>query len=75
MNRVTLEPGEWENTVEIVDVEIEGLPEGVPAGAIDSMKGKVTTTKSCITREEAENPGAQFLPHRKRPIARSRNST
>jgi hypothetical protein len=61
MNRVTLEPGEWENSVEIVDVKIDGLPDGVPAGAMDSMKGKVTTSKSCITEEEAKNPGAQFF--------------
>ena len=61
MNKVTLEPGEWENTVEIVDVKIEGMPEGVPAGVMDSMKGKVTTSKSCITEEEAKNPGAQFF--------------
>lgn len=61
MNRVTLEPGEWENTVEIVDVKIDGLPEGAPAGIMDSMKGKVTTSKSCITKEEAKNPGAQFF--------------
>ena len=61
MNRVTLEPGEWENTVEIVDVKIDGLPDGVPSSVMDSMKGKVTTSKSCITKEEAENPGAQFF--------------
>ena len=61
MNRVTLEPGEWENKVEIVDVTIEGLPEGASAGITDSMKGKVTTSKSCITEEEAKNPGAQFF--------------
>ena len=61
MNKVTLEPGEWENTVEIVDVKIDGLPEGMPAGVMDSMKGKVTTSKSCITKEQAENPGAQFF--------------
>jgi hypothetical protein len=61
MNRVTLEPGEWENTVEIVDVKIDGLPDGMPANMMDSMKGKVTTSKSCITKEEAENPGAQFF--------------
>ncbi|MGB5723755.1 MAG: DUF3617 domain-containing protein [Parasphingorhabdus sp.] len=61
MNKVTLEPGEWENTVEIVDVKIEGLPDNVPAGVMDRMKGKVTTSKSCITEEEAKNPGAQFF--------------
>lgn len=66
MNRVTLEPGEWENTVEIIDVKIEGLPEGVPAGVMDSMKGKVTTSKSCITKEEAEKPGAQFFAAQKK---------
>ena len=38
MNKVTLEPGQWENTVEIVDVKIDGLPDGVPASAMDSMK-------------------------------------
>ncbi len=61
MNEVTLEPGEWENTVEIVDVKIEGLPEGAPAGMLDSMKGKTTVTKTCITKEQAENPGAEFF--------------
>lgn len=61
MNKVTLEPGEWENSVEIVDVKIAGLPEGAPAGIMDGMKGQVTKSKSCITKEQAENPGAQFF--------------
>ena len=61
MNEVTLEPGEWENTVEIVDVKIEGLPEGAPAGMMDSMKGRTTTSKSCITEEQAKDPGAEFF--------------
>ncbi|PHR19178.1 MAG: hypothetical protein COA41_08330 [Sphingopyxis sp.] len=61
MNEVKLEPGEWENTVEIVDVAIEGLPAGAPAGIMDSMKGQTTTTKSCITKEQADNPGAEFF--------------
>ena len=61
MNTVRLEPGEWENTVEIVDVKVDGLPEGVSSGVMDSMKGKVTTSKSCITKDEADNPGAQFF--------------
>ena len=65
MNRVRLEPGEWENTVEIVDVKVEGLPEGVPATAMDGMKGKVTTSKSCITEQQAENPGAEFFAAQK----------
>lgn len=60
MNEVTLEPGEWENTVEIVDVKVEGLPEGVPANAMDSMK-KTTVSKTCMTEEQANNPGAEFF--------------
>ena len=61
MNEVALEPGQWENTFEIVDVEIEGLPEGAPAGMMDSMIGQKSTTKSCMTEEEAKNPGADFF--------------
>lgn len=60
MNEVTLEPGEWENTVEIVDVEVEGLPEGVPANAMDAMK-TTTVSKTCITEEQAKDPGAEFF--------------
>ena len=61
MNTVRLEPGEWENTVEIVDVKVDGLPEGVSAGVMAGMKGKFTTSKSCITKDEADNPGARFF--------------
>lgn len=60
MNEVTLEPGEWENTVEIVDVKIEGLPEGAPANIMDSMK-TTTVSKTCITEEQAKDPGAEFF--------------
>ena len=61
MNQVTLEPGEWENTVEFVDVEIEGLPEGTSAAMLEQMKAQKTTSKSCITEEQAKNPGAEFF--------------
>ena len=60
MNEVTLEPGEWENTVEIVDIKIAGLPEGAPTNMMDSMK-TTTVSKSCITEEQARNPGAEFF--------------
>lgn len=61
MNEVSLEPGEWENTVEIVDVEIEGMPNGIPPGMIEQMKSQKTVSKSCMTEEMARNPGAQFF--------------
>ncbi|MEH6757908.1 MAG: DUF3617 domain-containing protein [Parasphingorhabdus sp.] len=60
MNEVTLEPGEWENTVEITDVKIDGLPKGAPANMMDRMK-TTTVSKSCITEEQAKNPGAEFF--------------
>ncbi|MEW4467611.1 DUF3617 domain-containing protein [Parasphingorhabdus sp. JC815] len=64
MNEVTLEPGEWENTVEITDVNIEGLPKGAPANMMDRMK-TTTVSKSCITEEQAKDPGAEFFAAQK----------
>lgn len=65
MNKVNLEPGEWENTVEITDVVIEGLPKGANPAMIESIKGQKTTSKSCITKEQASNPGAGFFAAQK----------
>ena len=65
MNEVSLEPGEWENTVEILDVEIEGMPNGAPAGLIENMKSQKTTSKSCMSEEQAKNPGAEFFSAQK----------
>lgn len=61
MNEVELQAGEWESTFEIVDVKLEGLPEGAPANITDQMKGQVQTTKSCMTEEMAKKPGAGFF--------------
>ena len=55
---VNLQPGEWEMTMNVVDVKVEGLPEGVA----DSMKkegGKATRT--CMTEEEAKGPKADMF--------------
>lgn len=62
---VKLTPGQWETTVEIIDVKMEGLPEGAPAGMMNNMIGSKTTVKSCITREQAEKPNADFLAAQK----------
>lgn len=62
---VKLEPGQWETTVEILDVRMEGLPEGAPAGMMNNMIGTTTTVKSCITKEQAEKPNADFLSAQK----------
>lgn len=65
MKKVSLQPGEWETTVEIVDVQMEGAPKGMPAGAMDAMKGRKTVTKNCVTPEQAANPNADFLTAQK----------
>ncbi|MDM7955126.1 DUF3617 domain-containing protein [Blastomonas sp.] len=58
--------GEWENKVEIVDVKFDEskLPpeaKGMTAAIVKQMVGQVQTTKNCLTKEEAEKPGADFL--------------
>lgn len=62
---VKLTPGQWETTVEILDVKMEGLPPGAPKGMMNNMIGSKTTVKSCITPEQAEKPNADFLSAQK----------
>ncbi|HYD39101.1 MAG TPA: DUF3617 domain-containing protein [Allosphingosinicella sp.] len=50
---VTLQPGEWEMKTEVVNVAAEGLP----AGMADGMKKSAgSTTRTCMTPEEAKGP-------------------
>lgn len=65
VNKVQLQPGEWEITHEITDVKIANAPEGMPAGAMQSMIGKKTVVKECITPQQAENPGAELMAGQK----------
>lgn len=65
VKKVSLQPGEWETTSEIVDARMDNAPEGMPAGMMDSMKGRKTTIRNCVTPEQAENPGADFLAAQK----------
>ncbi|MBX3561124.1 MAG: DUF3617 domain-containing protein [Sphingomonas sp.] len=51
-----LQPGEWETTVEILRMEMPGMPAGMPAPAIPA-----TTTRHCVTPEEAAQPPAEFF--------------
>lgn len=65
LKKVSLEPGEWETTQEIVDVSMEGAPKDMPSGMIDAMKGQKNVVKTCITPEQAEKPDADFLTAQK----------
>ena len=55
---VNLQPGEWEMTMNVVNVNVEGLPEGV-ADAMKKEAGKATRT--CMTEEEAKGPKADMF--------------
>jgi len=63
---VKITPGEWENSVTILDVKLDEskLPpeaRGMVGPMLQSMVGKVNGTKSCITPEEAAKPDASFM--------------
>lgn len=53
-------PGQWETRVELIDVDIPGMP----AGAVDMMKQNMSgraVSSSCITPEQAANPEASVF--------------
>jgi hypothetical protein len=54
---VNLQPGEWEMNMEVVNVKVEGLPEGVA----DAMKKEGKASRTCMTEEEAKGPKADMF--------------
>ncbi|MAY19796.1 MAG: hypothetical protein CL955_04185 [Erythrobacteraceae bacterium] len=63
---VEITPGEWENTVEFTDIQFDKskLPPEAQAFIVpmlESMKGQVQTSKSCVTEEEASKPQAEMF--------------
>ncbi len=52
-----IEPGQWEATNEIVQVNAPG----VPGDALKSLVGQKTKVSNCITPEQAAKPSANFL--------------
>lgn len=66
MNTVKMEAGQWETQMEVTDLQLDGLPEGAPPNMADMMKASMgQTSRSCVTKEQAENPGAQFFAAQK----------
>lgn len=65
IKKVSLQPGEWETTQEIVDVTMEGAPKDMHNSMFEAMKGRKTSDRRCITPEEAANPNADFLTAQK----------
>jgi len=54
---VKLQPGQWEMTMETLNVTAPGLPPAILA----SMKRPKVTTQNCMTPEDAEGPNGKFL--------------
>jgi hypothetical protein len=50
---VSLQPGEWEMKMEVVNVAAEGLPPGMAEGM---KKSSTRTDRTCMTPEEAKAP-------------------
>jgi hypothetical protein len=56
---VSLQPGEWEMKMEVVNVNAQGLPEGVAEAMRNSAPGG--TNRTCMTPEEAKGPTADMF--------------
>lgn len=65
MSEVKIQPGQWEATQETLEASMIGAPEGMPSGMLDAMKGHKTSVTYCITPEQAEKPGGDFLAAQK----------
>lgn len=65
MKKITIRPGEWETTQEVIDVKVEGAPQGMPTGMFEAMKGRKVSARNCITPEQVNKPSADFLAAQK----------
>jgi hypothetical protein len=53
---VSLQPGQWETTVQVTRMDVPNMPQGVTP-----QTPPPTTIRSCITPEQAARPNADFL--------------
>lgn len=53
---VTMQPGQWETRIEVVNAEMPQLPPGVAVPGMQPM-----TARFCLTPEQAANPSADVL--------------
>ncbi len=56
---VSLQPGEWEMKMEVLNVKAAGMPEGVAEAMKKSAPGG--TNRTCMTPEEAKGPSADMF--------------
>jgi len=56
---VSLQPGQWETTVQFTTIDMPGAPPGA-AEAMRAMMGQPQTRSSCLTPEQAANPAGSI---------------
>jgi hypothetical protein len=57
---ISMEPGEWEQSVSFTELDMPGAPEAMKDMMRQSMSAKVTST-TCLTADQVDNPGAEFF--------------
>jgi hypothetical protein len=58
--QVRIEPGMWERSTDVLSVSAEGMPRE----AANRLKGRRSSSRHCITREQAARPNATFMATR-----------
>lgn len=61
LKTVALNPGQWEASQTIVDVQVIGLPDNAQPDAIKKMAGTKTQYDFCMTPEQAASPAGEVL--------------
>lgn len=56
----SLQPGQWEMTTKMTDIEIPGAPPAVAAQMKQAMTAQAQTQSRCITPAEAANPAGNM---------------
>lgn len=56
----TLQPGNWELTTKMTDIELPGQPPAMAAQMKQAMTAQAQTQTRCITPAEAANPGGSL---------------
>ena len=54
------QPGQWRSTVEVVDVQVPGMPEGMAEQMRQQMMSRSSVT-SCMTEEQSANPSESLF--------------
>ena len=57
----SLQPGQWEMTTRMTNIELPGVPEALATQMRTAMMNQPQTQSSCISPEEAANPAGRMM--------------